>query len=232
MSSTAAGDNLIDHLTTREGYDGWAGIYDDEDNPLIRLETPQVELLLGDVRGLNVADIGCGTGRHALACSARGARVTGLDFSEGMLAKARAKPGAEGVRWIAHDLASRWPLESEAFDRVICGLVLEHIADLKHLFEEMGRIVRRDGWIVVSAMHPAMMLRGVQARYTNPQTGRETRPRSYPHSISDFVMAAVRAGLRIEHLSERAVDEALAEQSPRARKYLGWPMLVMMGLRR
>ena len=40
-------------------------------------------------------------------------------------------------------------------------------------------------------------------------------------------MAAVRAGLRLEHVSEYAADAALAARSPRAAKYLGWPMLLL-----
>jgi len=51
-------------VSTREGYDRWAEIYDDEDNPLCEIETPHVQALLGDVAGLRVCDLGCGTGRH------------------------------------------------------------------------------------------------------------------------------------------------------------------------
>jgi malonyl-CoA O-methyltransferase len=148
-----------------------------------------------------------------------------------MLAKARAKPGAERVRFVQHDLHRPLPLSDAAFDRVVCGLVLEHIEDLALLFSEMRRICKPDGRVVVSAMHPAMMLRGVTARFVDPATGRETRPRSLPHQISDFVMAALGAGLRIEHLSEHAPDAALAAAFPRAEKYIGWPLLVMIGLR-
>ncbi len=227
----SAESNAIDHLSTQEGYDRWSEIYDTEDNPLIALEEPRVAELLGDLVGLAVADIGCGTGRHALRMAAAGAQVTALDFSEGMLARARAKPGAERVSWMRHDLARTLPLPDRSFDRVICGLVLEHIADLPLLFAEMGRICRPGGAVVVSAMHPAMMLRGIQARFTDPATGRETRPRSHPNQISDFVMAAVGAGLRIDHVSEHAVGEDVAARMPRAVKYLGWPMLFVMRLR-
>jgi malonyl-CoA O-methyltransferase len=79
-------------------------------------------------------------------------------------------------------------------------------------------------------MHPAMMLRGIQARFTDPATGHEVRPRSYPHQVCDYVMGAVRAGLILDHLSEHIVDDALAAQSPRAVKYLGWPLLLLMRL--
>ena len=43
-------------------------------------------------------------------------------------------------------------------------------------------------------------------------------------------MAAVRAGLVLEHVGEYAVDAALAARSPRAGKYLGWPMLLLLKL--
>lgn len=221
----------IDVLPTREGYDRWAAIYDDEDNPLIVMEEPEVARLLGDVRGLSVADIGCGTGRHAIPLARAGAYVTAVDFSEGMLDKGQQMAQGLPIRWVRQDLADVLPLESACFDRVICCLVLEHIADLEHLFGELKRICRPDGFIIVSAMHPAMMLKGTSARFTDPMSGRETRPESHPNQIADFVMGAVRAELIFDHISEHAVDEAVAAKSPRSQKYLGWPMLLMMRLR-
>lgn len=221
----------IDVLPTQQGYDQWAELYDHEDNPLIALEERFMPPLLGDVRGLDVLDVGCGTGRKTLALAAAGARVTGLDFSEQMLARARGKSGAAGVTFISHDLHQPFPVPSAAFDRIVCCLVLEHIQDLSGLFAEFRRACRRDGAVVISTMHPAMMLRGISARFRHPQTGRDTRPQSLPHTISDFVMAAVLAGLRADYLSEHAVDAALMARSPRAEKYKDWPMLFLMRLR-
>jgi len=49
---------------------------------------------LGDVGGLTLLDLGCGTGRFARKFAAQGARVTGVDFSAGALAIAqRQSPG-------------------------------------------------------------------------------------------------------------------------------------------
>ena len=232
MSQDTANSTVpqIDLLSTKDGYDLWAAIYDEDGNPLIAIEEPWVDQLLGDVRGLAVADIGCGTGRHAIRLATAGAAVHALDFSAAMLERAQTKTQGLNIIFRTHDLAEPLPFANESFDRVVCGLVIDHIADLVGLFREMRRICRPAGFVVVSVMHPAMMLRGVQARFRDPASGREIRPASCPHQLSDYVMAAVRAGFILEHLSEHVVDEALANRLERARRYLGWPLLFLMRL--
>jgi malonyl-CoA O-methyltransferase len=223
-------DTLPEVLPTRAGYNRWAEVYDTEDNPLVLLEEQHINPLLRVAPGQSVADIGCGTGRHALRLAALGARVTAVDYSEAMLQRARAKPGAEAVTFIGHDLTMPLPLDAGSFDRVLCCLVLDHIPNLVGLFQELGRICRPRGFVIVSVVHPAMLLRGVQARFIDPASGCRVRLQSYPHQIADYVMAAVRAGLVLDHLSEHAVDQALADRSERAQKYLDWPLLFLMRL--
>ncbi len=220
----------MDIVSTQEGYDRWAEHYDEEDNPLVILEQRHIGELLGEVAGLAVADIGCGTGRHALRLAAAGARVTAVDFSEAMLARARAKTGAAPIQFLQHDLAKPLPLQSNLFDRVLCCLVLDHIAALEPLFAELHRLCRPGGWVTVSVMHPAMSLRGVQARFIDPVSGRRVSPFSYAHQLSDYLMSALHAGLVLERISEHAVDASLVVRSARAAKYLDWPMLLLMKL--
>jgi SAM-dependent methyltransferase len=226
-----APESSIEHLPTREGYDRWAAIYDAEDNPLVLLEEQHLAPLLGDVRGLDVVDLGCGTGRHAVRLAAAGARVTAVDFSDGMVAKARGKPGWDRVRFVAHDLTQTLPFAEQSFDRVLSCLVLDHIGDLAAFFSQCRRVCRGDGFVLVSVFHPAMMLRGIQARFIDPEAGRDVRPASHGNQVSDYVMGVLRSGLRLEHMSEHAVDDALAARSPRVAKYLGWPLLLLMRLR-
>jgi 2-polyprenyl-3-methyl-5-hydroxy-6-metoxy-1,4-benzoquinol methylase len=217
-------------VPTRVGYDQWASSYDDDANPLPALEGPLVEQLLGEVRGLEVLDVGCGTGRHAVSMAARGARVTAVDFSDGMLERAKQKSGNANVTFQVCDLVHALPFAAATFDLVLCALVLDHIADLENLFSEMRRVCRSSGSVIVSTVHPAMMLRGVQARFRDPGDGLEIRPKSYPHQMSDYVMAATRSGFVFDHFSEHSVGEELASRFERARKYIGWPMLLLMRL--
>lgn len=219
-------------LPTQEGYDLWAATYDTMGNWLLDLEEPEVDRVLGEVTGLDVLDVGAGTGRHAIRLAERGARVTAIDFSDGMLAKAREKPGADRVRWVAHDILRPLPLADCSFDRVLSSLVLEHlpVSALVQFFGELARVVRDEGVVVVTAMHPAMFQRGVSANFRD-ESG-EVRPRSYVATLSDYVMGAVRGGLDPIELAERSVDEALATRNERSRKWLGWPALFVMNSRR
>ena len=228
-------------LPTQEGYDLWAHIYDEEDNPLIALETPLVRRLLGGVKGLSVADIGYGTGRYIVSLAQAGAKVVGVDFSQGMMAKAHQKADAFNVQLVRHNIRLGLPFKASTFDRVICCLVLEHLANLDTAIGEMARISRPGGFVLISDLHPAMFLRDIQAQFRDPETGRKVRPNSTRHQISDYVMAATRAGLSIDHMSEQIADQNLLDSSPRARKYwaahkedfdLGWPMLLLMRLKK
>jgi len=216
----------------REGYDRWARVYDHDANPLIALEDPAVRAAIGEVRGLAVLDLGCGTGRHSLWMAAAGALVTAVDFSRGMLREARRKPGAERVRFLPCDLRQPLPFADGAFHLVVSGLVLEHVPDLDVFFGEARRVLRPGGRAVISAMHPAMFLRGAQARFTDPASGEIVRPGSVPHQVDDFVAAARCAKFTVEGVAESAADAAFAARYPRAERYVGWPMLVVLLLRR
>jgi len=80
-------------------------------------------------------------------------------------------------------------------------------------------------------MHPAMFLRGSKARFTDPDSGEIVQPGSLSHTFSDMMMAALGAGFAIDSIKEYASDAAFATEYPRAQKYIGWPMLIVMGLR-
>lgn len=220
-------------VATRQGYDAWGPAYDAYDNPLVALEEPVVRALIGEPAGRSVADIGCGTGRHAIALAEAGARVTGVDFSNGMLGALRSKPIPESLQIVEHDLTQGVPLSDCSQDIVLCCLVLEHLPDLEASIAELGRICRPGGVVVISDLHPEMIRRGVQARFRDGETGHKFQIDGGGHRpVSHYVMAAVRASLHIEHVEEHIVDQATAARSQSARKYLGEPLLFTMKLRR
>ena len=215
----------------RDGYDRWSIVYDDDQNPLQGLEGPLVQKACGNVQGLKVLDMGCGTGRHTLWLAQSGAKVTGIDFSEAMLDKAREKTKEYSIKLIKHDLHKPLPFRSSQFDMVVSGLVLEHIADLAYYFSEVARVLANSGQAVISAMHPAMFLRDAQAQFTDPHSGEKIRPGSLPHQLSEMVMGAVSSSLELVNFSEYSADAQLVANHPRSEKYVGWPMLALFQFR-
>lgn len=134
------------------------------------------------------------------------------------------------MTFIEHDMARPLPFDGGTFDRVLSCLVLDHVVDLRAVFTELRRVCRHDGFVVTSVMHPAMVLKGIQARFTERETGVEIWPASSPYEVSDYIMGAVLAGLRLVQVSEHRVDANLVSRSERARKHLGWPLLLLMKL--
>ena len=212
----------------REGYDRWSPIYDHDLNPLPALEEPVVRAAAGEVKGLRVLDLGCGTGRHTVWLAQGGAHVTAVDFSEGMLAQARQKLGAHAVRWLVHDLHQALPFENGEFDLIVNGLVLEHLNNFVAFFVEMRRVLKPRGRAIISTLHPAMFLRGSQARFTDPETGEVIQPGSIAHTFGEMVLAPLRAGFELADIAELSPTAEFAARFPRAEKYIGWPMLVVM----
>jgi len=125
-----------------------------------------------------------------------------------------------------------FPFNLEKFDFIVSNLVLEHVEDLEFFFKEIVRISKKTSFIYISAMHPAMLLKVTQANFKDPQTGKEYRPKGYPHQIAGFVQNMNAAGLLIEKMNEYTGTKELVAKFPKAKKYQDWPMLVTFQLRK
>jgi SAM-dependent methyltransferase len=87
-----------------------AARYDEdvEHDPMFSAEAidPVVDFLVGQARGGAVLELGIGTGRIALPLAARGVEVHGIDLSEAMVARLKAKPGGDGIPVATGDFAT------------------------------------------------------------------------------------------------------------------------------
>jgi demethylmenaquinone methyltransferase/2-methoxy-6-polyprenyl-1,4-benzoquinol methylase len=96
--------------------------------------------------GDRVLDACCGTGDLALAAAGEGGRVTGLDFSERMLERARRKSSA--IEWVEGDLLDL-PFEDDGFDAATVGFGVRNIEDLDRGLRELRRVLRPGGRLAV-----------------------------------------------------------------------------------
>jgi demethylmenaquinone methyltransferase / 2-methoxy-6-polyprenyl-1,4-benzoquinol methylase len=93
-----------------------------------------------------VLDACCGTGDLAVAAAREGGRVTGLDFSERMLERARRK--APAIEWMEGDLLSL-PFEDASFDAATVGFGVRNLDDLERGLVELRRVLRVGGRVAV-----------------------------------------------------------------------------------
>ncbi|MGH3022987.1 MAG: class I SAM-dependent methyltransferase [Gaiellaceae bacterium] len=93
-------------------------------------------------RGDEVLDACCGTGDLALAAERAGGTVTGLDFSERMLERARRK--SSSVSWVRGDVMAL-PFEDGRFDAATVGFGIRNVADLEGGLRELARVLRPGG---------------------------------------------------------------------------------------
>ncbi|GAA2703231.1 class I SAM-dependent methyltransferase [Nonomuraea recticatena] len=114
---------------------------------------PAMLELAGDVTGRRILDAGCGAGPLFSALRDRGALVTGVDASAGMLEMARLRLGADADLRVV-DLASPLPFPDDAFDDVIASLVLHYLEDWGPTLAELRRVLRPGGRLLISVYHP------------------------------------------------------------------------------
>lgn len=106
--------------------------------------------------GSRVLDLATGTGDLALELARRvapGGDVLGADFSEGMLARARAKVAAEPRLTVRPRFewadAMALPYPDDSFDAATVGFGVRNFDDLARGLAEMARVVRPGGRVVV-----------------------------------------------------------------------------------
>jgi demethylmenaquinone methyltransferase/2-methoxy-6-polyprenyl-1,4-benzoquinol methylase len=93
-----------------------------------------------------VLDACCGTGDLAVAAEREGGIVTGLDFSPGMLERARRK--SDTVDWVEGDMLAL-PFDDESFDAATVGFGVRNVGDLDGALGELRRVLRPRGRLAI-----------------------------------------------------------------------------------
>lgn len=187
-------------MDIRKAYDRWAATYDTDKNLTRDLDQLVTAQALKQRRYEAILEIGCGAGKNTGLLARIGETVHAVDFSRGMLAKARTAVSAKNVRFTEADLTQTWPLQSGSFDLIVCTLALEHIADLNFIFAEAARALREKGTFYASELHPCQQYQGKQANFR--RRGETIAIQAFTHHVSDFLDAARGAGFTLGELGE------------------------------
>ncbi|MFF8029475.1 class I SAM-dependent methyltransferase [Streptomyces sp. NPDC007896] len=207
-------------------YDSFAEAYSAEtENNLVNAyyARPAMLALAGDVAGRRILDAGCGSGPLSAALRDRGAVVTGIDASAGMLALARRRLGDDVALHVV-DLSDRLPFDDGAFDDVVASLVLHYLEDWGPTLAELRRVLRPGGRLIASVEHPfvAYTFQDPRPDYfaTTSYTfdwkinGQSVPMRFWRKPLHAMTDAFTTAGFRLAVISEPQPDPAARELFP------------------
>ena len=181
----------------------------------------------GDVQGLRLCHLQCGSGEEALSWANAGAEVTGVDISPKQIELATAKAAAAGISadFVVADVDALFdaPLHPATFDIVYTGgVALVWIPNLDRWASSVHRLLKPGGRFICREEHPVIgcievfedsvaLAEDYFERRPQPSTGwhhfpgAEDAPETqwgFPWTLGDIVTSVAQAGLGIERLTE------------------------------
>jgi ubiquinone/menaquinone biosynthesis C-methylase UbiE len=187
-------------MSVQEAYDHWSATYDTDENLTRDLDQVATRETLAGLRCRSILELGCGTGKNTALLAQIGEEVHALDFSEGMMKKAKERLRSSNVTFSLADITRQWPCADQSADLVVCNLVLEHIEDLSLIFSETFRSLVEGGRFFICELHPCRQYQGIKARFRGDQGTTEIQ--AFVHHISDFLEAAEKNGFTLEGFRE------------------------------
>lgn len=210
-------------------YDSFAQAYSAENETNLvnaYYERPAMLNLARNVAGRRILDAGCGSGPLFAELRERGAIVTGIDASTGMLELARRRLGA-GADLRRADLADPLPFPDARFDDVVSSLALHYLEDWGPTLSELRRVLAPGGRLIVSVDHPFVIhtIHRQEGRKTNyfetyywteewTMSGQRAVMGFWNRPLHAMIDAFTAAGFRITVLSEPPPDPAARELFP------------------
>lgn len=203
------------------------------------LVIPSMLRLLGEVDGLRVLDLGCGTGVFAREIARRGATVFGMDLTEKMLAKAVELEQAEplGIDYRLGDASEVDEFEDASFDRVTCNMALMNVEHYAQAIGHAYRVLKPGGRLAFSIYHPCFST-PESGWVKNPGAGDENQPARFwrvdyyfdrrpsdawfHRTLGDYVKAVLSAGFTIEAIDEPEPWPELIARQPDSIRTAGW----------
>lgn len=143
----------IRSVSTEEGYRLWSRVYDSQPNPMLSLEQRFLAPLLPPVAGLDIVDLGCGTGRWLEKFVSKNPRsLIGMDSSAEMLARAAEKISNRAT--LVKGNCEHPQLLPLSADLLLCSFLASYISDLNGFAEQIRRIARPNADVFITDVHP------------------------------------------------------------------------------
>ncbi|MCL2404396.1 MAG: class I SAM-dependent methyltransferase [Defluviitaleaceae bacterium] len=118
--------------------------------------------IIGNVKGLNVLEIGSGSCNCGIALARKGANVTCSDISQEQLniGMQVAKSAGVNIKFKCSDMADLSFVETGVMDLVISMSALDYVEDFNKVCSEVSRVLKKGGRFVFCCTHPMMFCIG------------------------------------------------------------------------
>lgn len=212
-------------LDVSAGYAAWAPEYDrmltdTTDGPLLtQFLTSLPPGMDGD--RLNVADLGCGTGRNVNWLQRQGLKflADGIDLSPAMLEHARAKNLYRTL--VQGDIAGA-PFAAGMYDLALNILVACHLPALEGLYRKAAALLKPGGTFWLIDMHPELFFAG-QGTSVPLQNGTEIQIKNFIHTFDDHRAAGQTADFTLAALEETVVPAEWGAKKKFYAPFIGKP---------
>jgi SAM-dependent methyltransferase len=188
-------------------------------------ERPNMLCRLPELKGKNVLDIGCSSGFYSEYALNHGASVTGIDISQVLLSKLKARLKSAKLRLFCGDLSQPMPfLESDSFDCVIASLVIDYIREWEPLLAELFRVTKKGGRLVLATHHPFSVVNRNRFNYFAFEMIEDTwavrsdhpfKTRYYIRPLSEVLRPIIQSQFKIISIDEPLPDEKCKELAPK-----------------
>ena len=188
-------EELPEHVRRNRAY--WDGMADewvekgrrDWESPepvwgIFRIPESEVHLLPDDLDGLDVIELGCGTGYVSSWLARRGAKPVGIDNSPAQLETARGFQREFGIEFpLILGNAEQVPLPDASFDLAFSEYGAAIWADPYKWIPEAARLLRPGGRLIFMGNSPWIMVSVPELETDGPATDRLMRPYFDMHRV-------------------------------------------------
>ena len=198
------------YIKVKKQYTKWAKKYDIETNVAIFLEEKSVKDFLPKIKGKDVLDLGCGTGRHAIRLAKKGANVTCVDMTQAMLseAKKKAKKAKVDIKVKRQDITKFKP--DKKYDLIILMLVLDHIQKLEKAIKVINKASEIGTEVIISNIHPETMRGDANFKPGARAKGylvEGFKTDQFYHPIEEYIDLFMKYGFILEKIKDLTVTE-------------------------
>jgi ubiquinone/menaquinone biosynthesis C-methylase UbiE len=203
------GRSNIENKGVVEAYDIWAENYDAQPgNLMLDLDEALFSKLLSslNIENKNVADIGCGTGRHwHKIFDQNPASLTGFDVSPGMLNKLTIKFSEAKTYVITDDHFAG--IADNAYDFILSTLTVAHIEKIEEALQTWCRIAKPDGDMIITDFHPNALAAGGKRTFRHGD--KHIAVQNFVHSTDEIKRVLLKNGFKVIMHKEIKVDETV-----------------------